>query len=398
MTFLIDAQTLKPGLILFRRADVKHRNWYCRIRVPRSDRYKTVSLKTADVQSATELAFDADADLRFRVKHGVPVFNRSFAQVAKAYAEHQKARSEAGEISHHRWEVVESIIRAQLNRYVGPKQIAHVSHDDFLGYPLWRRQNGEGRGGRKVSDATIRYEMAIFRSVVGFAVAKRWVPESHLFKGRLPLAKVRREEFTPDEYRKLHTFARGWVKRAKTQVSRTARQVAYNFILIMCNTGMRPAEAKNLQWRDVSIRADGEGRKFVVLNVRGKDKARQLVAAGNVANYLERVRSLTNKGTAPEGAVFVNSQGTPAATLYADHVENLLREAGLLQSASGSIRSTYCFRHTYATFRLTEGVDVYFLSKQMGTSVKMIEDHYGHINPVRNAGRILQGLPGWNAV
>jgi integrase len=78
-------------------------------------------------------------------------------------------------------------------------------------------------------------------------------------------------------------------------------------------------------------------------------------------------------------------------------VENLRREAGLLQSASGSIRSTYCFRHTYATFRLTEGVDVYFLSKQMGTSVKMIEDHYGHINPVKNAERILLGLPGWQA-
>ena len=43
----------------------------------------------------------------------------------------------------------------------------------------------------------------------------------------------------------------------------------------------------------------------------------------------------------------------------------------------------------------TEGVDVYFLSKQMGTSVKMIEDHYGHITPVKNADRILQGLPGW---
>jgi integrase len=64
-------------------------------------------------------------------------------------------------------------------------------------------------------------------------------------------------------------------------------------------------------------------------------------------------------------------------------------------SSSGSRRSTYCFRHTYATFRLSEGVDVYFLAKQMGTSVKMIEDHYGHINPVKNAERILQGLPGW---
>jgi hypothetical protein len=33
----------------------------------------------------------------------------------------------------------------------------------------------------------------------------------------------------------------------------------------------------------------------------------------------------------------------------------------------------------------------------MGTSVKMIEDHYGHITPVKNADQILKGLPGWEA-
>jgi integrase len=47
--------------------------------------------------------------------------------------------------------------------------------------------------------------------------------------------------------------------------------------------------------------------------------------------------------------------------------------------------------------RTPEGVDVYFLAKQMGTSVKMIEDHYGHITPVKNADRILVGLPGWQS-
>jgi hypothetical protein len=41
---------------------------------------------------------------------------------------------------------------------------------------------------------------------------------------------------------------------------------------------------------------------------------------------------------------------------------------------------------------------VYFLSKQMGTSVQMIEDHYGHIHPVKNAERILRGLPGWELI
>lgn len=41
---------------------------------------------------------------------------------------------------------------------------------------------------------------------------------------------------------------------------------------------------------------------------------------------------------------------------------------------------------------------MYFLAKQMGTSVKMIEDHYGHITPVKSADQILKGLPGWEAV
>lgn len=96
--------------------------------------------------------------------------------------------------------------------------------------------------------------------------------------------------------------------------------------------------------------------------------------------------------------MFSTFEGKPAITLYADQIGRLLKESDLKRSSAGSLRSTYCFRHTYATFRLTEGVDVYFLAKQMGTSVQMIEAHYGHINPVNNAERILQGLPGWELI
>lgn len=35
-----------------------------------------------------------------------------------------------------------------------------------------------------------------------------------------------------------------------------------------------------------------------------------------------------------------------------------------------------------------------FPAKQMGISVKMIEDYYGHITQIENADRILFGLPG----
>ena len=393
MAFLVDTQELKPGLIVFRRGDVKHRGWYCRIKLPTMDRYKTVSLKTADVNEAKERAFDHDADLRFRIKHEVPVFNRPFSQLAKAYVDLQKERVEAGEITQHRCDVVESIIRAQLNRYLGTTQVNLIGQDRWTGYPMWRRKNGVGRNGR-VSDATVRYEMSILRSIMGYAADKKFIPESHRFGGKLPLAKVRREEFTPEEYRKLHTYARGWVKKAPEGMFAWYRTVAYNFVLIMCNTGMRPPEAKNLRWRDVAVRMDDQGRKFVVLAVRGKDKARNLVAAANVADYLERIRAI-GKAAEPDDPVFTTWEGKPAMTLYAGQIDNLLVASGLKKSSAGAMRSTYCFRHTYATFRLTEGVDVYFLAKQMGTSVKMIEDHYGHINPVKNAERILQGMPGW---
>jgi integrase len=96
MAFLVDTQELKPGLIIFRRADVKHRNWYCRVKLPRSDRYKTVSLKTADIDAARERAFDQDADIRFRIKHEVPIFNRPFSQIAGTTPTFKKSASRPG--------------------------------------------------------------------------------------------------------------------------------------------------------------------------------------------------------------------------------------------------------------------------------------------------------------
>ena len=45
---------------------------------------------------------------------------------------------------------------------------------------------------------------------------------------------------------------------------------------------------------------------------------------------------------------------------------------------NGDKRTIYSLRHTYATFRLQEGVNHYVLARNMGTSVKMLENFYGH--------------------
>jgi len=52
----------------------------------------------------------------------------------------------------------------------------------------------------------------------------------------------------------------------------------------------------------------------------------------------------------------------------------------LQDSNTGKERTLYSLRHFYATMALTfDRMSVYTLAKHMGTSVKMIEDHYGHV-------------------
>ena len=397
MSFILDKEQIKPGLIIFRRGDVGHDNFYCRVRIRNEDRYKTISLRTADRHTARDLAMDQDADIRFRVKHDVPVFNRSFLQVAEEYADAQQRRANAGEVSQARAVNVKNKVNGPLNAYVGSTQIHLIGQDRWSDYPLWRRENGTGRRNSIISDSTIRIEMSIFAAIMNYAIGKKYVPASNRFEGMPKLKSNRRDEFTLEEYRKLHTKGRKWMREATTPQGVWYRKMCYNFLLIMCNTGMRPPEAKNLRWRDITKAKDKDGQEILVIYVRGKGKERKLIAPTSVGDYLERVKELS-KATKPDDPVFTIINGKPAKWLYRDTVEELLKYTELREGPSGIPRTTYCFRHTYATFRLSEGVDVYILAQQMGTSVKMIEQHYGHVNTIKYADRVLMGIGGWDAM
>ena len=172
MGFQLDTQELKRGLVIFRRTDVKHPRWYCRVKLPNQRRYKTIALSTTRPDEAREQAFSHEAEINFRIKHGVPVFDKTFAQVADEFSAFQKERSEAGEITFHRWRVMHSHIKTQLKPYVGATEITLLGEERWKGYPMWRQKNGEGRSGGRVSDGTIRDEMTTFRAIMSYAASK----------------------------------------------------------------------------------------------------------------------------------------------------------------------------------------------------------------------------------
>ena len=50
-----------------------------------------------------------------------------------------------------------------------------------------------------------------------------------------------------------------------------------------------------------------------------------------------------------------------------------------IKAGTDAVRGLYDLRHTYATFALRAGVPVFAVSRFMGTSIAMIDRHYGHL-------------------
>jgi site-specific recombinase XerD len=58
-----------------------------------------------------------------------------------------------------------------------------------------------------------------------------------------------------------------------------------------------------------------------------------------------------------------------------------LNEAGLQRNSSGEKYSIYSLRHFYAVNALRNGVGVFEVARNMGTSVQIIQEYYGKQAP-----------------
>jgi integrase len=206
-----------------------------------------------------------------------------------------------------------------------------------------------------------------------------------------------RPVFTKTEYKTLTSFMATWCKKGHTQRTKDMRELLRDYVLILANTGMRHGtEALGLKWKDIAwITTDGE--RYLQFTVDGKTGKRTLIARHNTQDYLERLQlrnpaisklsfdALIKKRVNDD--VFKLRDGTTTENLGATF-RHLLRDCKLNRKGEKN-KTLYSLRHTYAHFAiLEEHMDVYTLSKQMGTSVKMIEQYYGHVTPATVASKL----------
>jgi integrase len=173
--------------------------------------------------------------------------------------------------------------------------------------------------------------------------------------------------FSKPEYKALYEAARDKAKQHKGKRWQYNAEQFLDFILIMTNTGLRPDEAKRLQYRDIEVAIDQETQETIlIIAVRGKRGVGYCKSTANAVFPFERM--VERNRPQPSDLLFPTSM--------AGLMVSILDETKMRFDREGNRRSAYSLRHTYISMRLEEGADIYQVAKNCRTSVEMIEKFY----------------------
>ena len=359
-------------IILYRRADTGSANWWVRLKIPGNTRYITKSSKSSDDFEARRFAEDLYYQLEGRAYRGEAIKSPTFNQVFEEWKASLAVDRTIGASKY----VVSSFRRMELWAvpHLGPQLIAAIDDKSLVEYMNWRISQPK----KPPAISTLRNERTVLVQIFQFAKARGYRADAAAI--RLPSFRQNaRPDFPEAEWKILRHYLSKHVPQATDKRRRRERFYLQQYILILANSGIRVGEARTLRWRDISETKTSEGDARVIFTVQGKTGERDVVCNKEVSGYVERLREF-RMGEAgsinPDEPIFCHPDGRPVGS-YKKGFEQVLDKAGILYGPDGKPRVPYSLRHTYATMRLAEGVGVYHLATNMGTSVKMIEEFYG---------------------
>jgi integrase len=153
------------------------------------------------------------------------------------------------------------------------------------------------------------------------------------------------------------------------------RPLFHTFVFFRFWTGTRPSEAIGLRWRDIDLPSRRvKIRRSRVYGTDGQTKTGKSKRDVLLPGKLERIlRTHRPRRPAPDDFVFTMPSGAPITEV------NFYRREWLpaLKVLKIRARPFYNTRHSYITTLLEAGAKPLFICRQTGTSLAMIEKHYG---------------------
>jgi integrase len=377
-------------VVLYKRGDSKR--WQARFKL-KDLKWHRLATKQQNLQYAAQTACEAYDRARFLFDANVPISSKRFDVVARLAIEEMEGQIASGNGKSVYNDYI-TVIKKYLIPFFGNYNLNSIGYEELQKFGTWRVKTM----GRTPVHSTITTHNSAINRVFDVAIERGWIAQAQVPKLKNNGKKgTAREAFSLSEYKSLTSYMPHWIDKGHTEKTNQMRRLLRDYILVLSNTGIRHGtEAMGLKWRDIEWITQKDGERYLRLTVTGKRGKREPIARHATEDYLKRLQErrphlakysfdeLLKKKVNEK--VFVLDDGTETNSL-AGTFRTLMRDSGLDKDRDVKLRrSLYSLRHTYAHFSiLNETMDIYTLARQMGTSVKMIEQHYGHLQPSQKA-------------
>ncbi len=379
--------------------------WQCSTYLAGKNR--RMSTKEDSLSRAKEIAEDWYLQLRGKLRSGEIKTEKTFSEASEQFLREyeiitQGQRSKVY-VDGQSWRS-----RVHLVPFFGEMGLSEITAGQVQEYRIHRLQQAVAKYGKPPARNTMHQEIVTLRQTLKTAIRHGWL--THLPDLSEPYgasSKIsHRAWFSPDEYKKLYEATRARAREPLNPRYKWESEQLHDYVLFSANTGLRPDEARRLQFRDVTIVEDeASGETILEIEVRGKRGVGYCKSTSGAVRPFERLKARlrpprANDETVAEDAPKVMKNGSEKWLLpkitdlifpksHRELFKTILEEQNLRTDREGRPRTAYSLRHTYICLRLLEGADIYQIAKNCRTSVEMIEKYYAaHIKTNLDASAI----------
>lgn len=393
--------------------------WQCRYKV--DGKWLIASTKLRDREKAIEKAKDLKRIAELKKEANIPVVTRKFKDIARLAKQRMDDKAVKGEapVSYN---VYKRIIDEFLIPCLGNKNIDKIDYAALQQYELDRAE----LMGKEPAYSTVRKHNVTLNYIFDEAIMRGFMTK--VMRPELETNGRRGESYATFSIKEINLILANfpaWILRGRSEAKREQRQLLFDYIRILIDTGARPGkELLNLQWKNIKYKMkvidakpqktnpqgflaedeeyeevieeyDEEGNLIepvewqptVTLSVYGKTKDRDAngfdetfkvlkeIVARNFPDRKTTLKKLTEDND--PSYVFRTKSGTEPGTL--NHMfDRFLEEHNLLLDPnSGKKRVFYSFRSAHTTTVLNmDGVPLRDIALQLGNSPGIIAKHY----------------------
>jgi len=368
---------------------------------------RRTSTKEESLSKAKEIAEDWYLQLRGKLRSGEIKTEKTFREASELFLREydiitQGQRSKDYLKGQH-WRS-----QVHLVPFFGHLGLSEITAGKIQDYRIHRHEEAVAKRGKPPAHNTMHQEIVALRQTLKTAIRHGWIDHlpdlSEPYRSSPKISH--RAWFSPEEYKKLYEATRKRAHEPKQARFKWESEQLHDYVLFSANTGLRPDEARRLQFRDVTIvEDDASGQTILEIEVRGKRGVGYCKSTTGAVRPFERLKMRPRPAHADEEGRDGKGPNTirggpeelrlpgPTDLIFPkwqrELFKTILDEENLRSDREGRPRTAYSLRHTYICLRLMEGADIYQIAKNCRTSVEMIEKYYAaHIKTNLDAAAI----------